>query len=165
MYRLPFQCTKNNKLIIFQYKIMHRILATNDFLYKCKVKETHLCSFCNETKETLLHLFWDCFHVKNLWFEISELFQNRCNIILPITVRDIILDSEKEDVSTNLLIILIKYYIYSCRFSVSIPCLAEAINLLKQTYNIEKLSSSFYRSPAVREKIEKKWNIIKNALY
>ena len=45
IYQIPFHCTKDNKLVVFQYKINHRILATNAFLYKCKLKETHLCSF------------------------------------------------------------------------------------------------------------------------
>ena len=29
IYKLPFICTNDNKLIIFQYKILHRILCTN----------------------------------------------------------------------------------------------------------------------------------------
>ena len=31
-YQLSFQCTKSTKLIIFQFKLLHRRLATNDFL-------------------------------------------------------------------------------------------------------------------------------------
>jgi hypothetical protein len=34
------------------------------------------------------------------------------------------------------------------------------MNKIKQFYNIEKLSTSFYRSPAVRIKTEEKWNAI-----
>ena len=164
IYQTPFQCTKNNKYIIFQYKILHRILSTNSLLYKCRLKETHLCSFCNETKETILHLFWDCCVVKNLWLEISELFQNRCSFFLCLTERNVILGSETADISDNLFIVLIKYYIYSCRFTLSQPCLTGAIKMLKHAYNIEKLSTSFYRSPAIREKTEQKWNIIANVL-
>ena len=41
-----FSLSKNNKLSCFQYKLIHRILALNPSLSKCKIKETELCSFC-----------------------------------------------------------------------------------------------------------------------
>ena len=37
-YQLSFQCTKSTKLIIFQFKLLHRRLATNDFLKKSRNK-------------------------------------------------------------------------------------------------------------------------------
>jgi hypothetical protein len=30
----------------FQFKFLHRVIATNSFLYKIKLKDTHLCTFC-----------------------------------------------------------------------------------------------------------------------
>ena len=33
-YKLPFQCTKISKLLVFQFKLLHRRLATNNFLKK-----------------------------------------------------------------------------------------------------------------------------------
>ena len=161
---IPFLCTRSHKFIIFQFKILHRILCTNSLLYKCKLKETQLCTFCNESKETVLHLFWDCSVVKTLWLELSEHFQRLCGIMIPMSHIHIILGSELLDSSINLFFVLIKYYIYSCRIRSSLPSLTGALNMLKQSYNIEKLSASFYKSPAVREKIEKKWNVIKNAI-
>ena len=35
--RLPFECTKISKLRVFQFKLLHRRLATNDFLKKIKI--------------------------------------------------------------------------------------------------------------------------------
>jgi hypothetical protein len=40
--------------ITLVYKILHRILYANSLLFKCKLKETQLCNFCNETKETTI---------------------------------------------------------------------------------------------------------------
>ncbi len=57
IYKIPFYCTKNNQFTVFQYKILHIILSANFPLFKCKLKETQLCKFCNETKETISHLF------------------------------------------------------------------------------------------------------------
>ena len=162
IYQTAFQCTKNNRLIIFQYKILNRTLSTNSFLYKCKLKETHLCSFCGETKESILHLFWECATVKTLWLEFQDLLYEKCDVSLPLAARYIIMGLEDYDPHNclNYCIILIKYYIYSCRFTSNIPCLHGAINILKKFFNIEKLSTSFYRSPAAREKILLKWDVI-----
>lgn len=149
---------------MFQYKILHRFLGTNSLLYKCKLKETHLCSFCNETKETILHLFWECPVVKNFWIEIRELFKNRCNVILPNTADQIILGSEISDISINFFIVLIKYYIYSCKCTGTNLSPLGAQTMLKQTYLIEKLSSTFSQSPAVGQKINSKWANIEQLL-
>jgi hypothetical protein len=51
-----FSLSKNNKLSCFQYKLIHRVLALNPYLFKCKITETELCSFCNEAKETNKHI-------------------------------------------------------------------------------------------------------------
>ena len=37
-YRLHFECTKISKLRVFQFKLLQRRLATNDFLKKNKAK-------------------------------------------------------------------------------------------------------------------------------
>jgi len=52
-----FSLSQNNKLSCFQHKLIHRILALNPYLSKCKIKETELCSFCNEAKETYKRFF------------------------------------------------------------------------------------------------------------
>ena len=103
--------------ITLVYKILHRTLYANSLLFKCKLKETQLCNFCNETKETILHLFWECNIVTSLWMEMAEILKNKCNVELAILAQDIILGTDGLDYSINLFILLIKYYIYSCRFS------------------------------------------------
>ena len=68
------------------------------------------------------------------------------------------------DYSINLFIVLIKYYIYSCRFSGQKPCVSGVINILKRTYETEIQSVSFYETPIIRERIMKKWEDIKTIL-
>ena len=43
--QLSFCITKDTKLQNFQFKIWHRILPVNSFLYKCGLTETELCIF------------------------------------------------------------------------------------------------------------------------
>jgi len=59
-YRLPFECTKISKLRVFQFKLLPRRLATNDFFKKIKLRDNDLCNFCQIEEETLIHLFWNC---------------------------------------------------------------------------------------------------------
>ena len=137
--------------ITLLYKTLHRIVYANSLLLKCKLKETELCNFCNEIKETILHIFRECNIVKGLWLEMAEILKHKCNVYIPISAQHIILGSDGLDYSINLFIVLIKYYIYSCRFSGQKRCLSDVINILKRTYETEIQSVSFYQTPAIRE--------------
>ena len=59
-YSLPFWCSKETKLREFQFKLLHRRITTNDFLYKIGIKQSDSCTFCGEATENLVHLFWSC---------------------------------------------------------------------------------------------------------
>ena len=71
-YTLAFLCTNESKSRLFQFKLLHRKLATNYFLFKIGIKSYDQCSFCNEGSETLLHLFWEFPFVESFWNEISN---------------------------------------------------------------------------------------------
>ena len=45
---------------IVQYKFLHRVIPTNNFLFKIHIKDTKLCSFCNVEDEMAEHLFFNC---------------------------------------------------------------------------------------------------------
>ena len=42
---------------VFQFKILHNILYTNDKLFKMRQVETELCTFCQTAVETPVHIF------------------------------------------------------------------------------------------------------------
>ena len=56
-------------------KTLHRTLYAYSLLLKCKLKKTQLCNFCNEIKETILHIFWECNIFKSLWLEMAEILK------------------------------------------------------------------------------------------
>ena len=39
---------------------LHKILSTNSFLQKIKLKDTNTCTFCRSKTETIEHILWDC---------------------------------------------------------------------------------------------------------
>ena len=71
-YILPFYCTKETKLQTFQFKLLHRRIATNNYLCKIGISLTDICTFCEQKKESLIHLFWDCEFVQTFWQNIQH---------------------------------------------------------------------------------------------
>ena len=46
------------QLVVFQFKLLHRRLATNSFFTKINLKDDEQCTFCQNDTETLIQLFW-----------------------------------------------------------------------------------------------------------
>jgi hypothetical protein len=137
VYILSNDCTLDNILKMFQYKFLHRTILTNTFLYKCRLVETELCAFCWETRETILHLFCDCNIVKNIWLKIYEQLQIRCGGLSGLSRRDILLGIENVNyLYINSILLITKYYIYSCQFQKVVPSFSGVISLLRYKYKI-----------------------------
>ncbi|KAH3709354.1 hypothetical protein DPMN_068816 [Dreissena polymorpha] len=80
---MPYKATIESTLRNFQYKYIHRIIATNKYLFKCKLSNSNLCDFCSENIETIEHLFWECKHIQPIWNQlISFLEQQQLNVKL-----------------------------------------------------------------------------------
>ena len=74
IYLLPRICTLSTKLRNFQFKFLHRRIATNSYLFKIKFSESNLCCFCQTAQETLLHLFWECPITEPFWKNVQQFF-------------------------------------------------------------------------------------------
>jgi hypothetical protein len=61
-YMLPFQTSIDTNLRYLQYRILHRILTTNRFLFIVKIADNDLCSFCNNA---IVHLCVQCEFVED----------------------------------------------------------------------------------------------------
>ena len=57
IYQIPHVVTLDTKTRIFQYKLVNRIIYTNKSLYKMKMIDSPLCTFCKISDESLEHLF------------------------------------------------------------------------------------------------------------
>ncbi len=157
-YSMAFLVTKNSFLQNFQFKLLHRILPCNSFLYKCNLKETELCTFCSETKETLYHIFWECNVVKNFWLFIKN-WLNELGILIPFNAKELIFGVNENHLYRNMInnvLLFLKYYIYKCRCKNINPCFNGGIEYLKYCIKIDK-HSTYYLSPTQKEKIVKKW--------
>ena len=72
VYKLPFSCTKISKLILFQFKLLHRRLAANDILNKIGIRPDGLWTFCKDERESLIHLFWSCRETNFFWKNFQD---------------------------------------------------------------------------------------------
>ena len=59
IYTIPFRVTKDIRLAIFQFKVVHHILPTNATLFRDKIIQRDNCHLCDQ-KQTLSHLFVLC---------------------------------------------------------------------------------------------------------
>ena len=67
-----------HKLHWFQYRILHRILATNDLMIKMNIKQNNL------EIEKLEHLFWHCNVVNRFGENIEQWIYNKSNYLINI---------------------------------------------------------------------------------
>ena len=145
---------KETKLQYFQYKLLHRILPTNTFLFRIGYKNTPNCCFCNIQNETIEHLFYECPHVINLWESLKLHIQNHADLILNLCMENVLfgIRNDHSAKSVNYIIILPKYYTYlhRCRCNETQLNLQMLLSFIKNKYQIRKYAGF----PAL-EKIEK----------
>ena len=119
VYKLPFCSTKATKLIIFQFKLLHRRLATNDFLNKIGIRENDICTFCTTEKESLFHLFWSCSETSCFWQGFMKwLAENQIKLKSNIFTPDIIIGLRSDTLSNTkqyFYFLAARYYIWSCK--------------------------------------------------
>ena len=105
---------QENKLIWFQYRLIHRILGTQRLLCKMGIVQSELCLMCQSDTETLKHLFYDCSVSHQIWNEAVDCIKNwfqfeLCpqEILLGYTMRD------QHFLPVNTIIMVVKSHIFS----------------------------------------------------
>ena len=58
IYSLAFNVTLDTNLIVSQYKLLNRIIFTNDKRFKFKLVDSPSCTFCKTNEESLEHLLF-----------------------------------------------------------------------------------------------------------
>ena len=163
-YYLPFLCTRETKLRVFLFKFLHRRIATNDFLCNIGIKQVDSCSFCGESTETLVHLFWYCKHTQAFWKSFLEWISQHLEDLKDISLSPTLCLGLINDVSHLLLhhlLLIARHYIYNCKLRNTIPKVQLYKQLLVNSMKIEKqiaLDNNTLNS------FKKKWSPLKNAL-
>ena len=162
IYKLPFVVTKNTKLQWFQCKINHFVLTTNSFLTKIKLIESPLCNLCRKETETIIHLLWECEKVQTLLEEIDHWTSSIGTFTLNYNKKTFLLGiiDSRYSADTNLVILTIKHYIYSCR------CLSKNITFSGVRQTLKNLYLTEMAIATKNQKLEQfqiiwnKWHIM-----
>ena len=115
---------------------------TNDF--KIGKKETHSCSFCAGSPETLTHLFGIVDQLRMFWYNVSQWTSENPDLTnLIITPFSPALCLGLIDKISNLLLhhflLIAKHYIYSCKLRNTVPMVHDVYTqLVIRSMEIEK---------------------------
>ena len=88
-YSILFKVTKDIRLAIFQFKIIHHILPTNATLFRDSLVQKEQCHLCNE-KQTLKHLFVTCPFVQTFWTQFSLWWKGKALNSITLSEQEII---------------------------------------------------------------------------
>ena len=120
IYLLPRLTTIDNKLRVFQYKILHHVLFLNKRLFTLGKTHSTLCSFCNLENETATHIFAICNKTQRIWETLQWQFRNHIQFSL-ITPQSAVFGFFEIDHGKNVLInhilLIFKYFVYTSRNS------------------------------------------------
>ena len=159
IFLIPFRATMETKLKEFQFKVIHRIIATKKFLYKIKLVDDDKCFFCRTNTEDLLHLFFSCEHVQKLWTQLKQWLHSLNIQGTDWSKKDIVLGIIGENSIINHLIMITKYFIYRASISKTQLTLNNLISCIKLYYRVEKQISKKHNNT---NKFEKKWSSFVN---
>ena len=143
VHLLPFNLSCDTKLCIFQYKLTHNIIAHKAWLFKMKLSETPLCSYCQEI-ETVEHLFISCPTSLRFWNQVFTRWNTiNCDKI-HIKEKRILygyLPNQNNWPSFNYLLLVGKYFIFVCRKEQNLPNLDSFLSFMKWRLIIENRCS------------------------
>ena len=89
IYSLAFSVTLDTNLRVFQYKLPNRIVFTKNKLYKFKIVDSPLCTFCKIEEESLEHLLFFCKATEVFWKEVLSWLAIHKNKTLNFSLMDV----------------------------------------------------------------------------
>ena len=144
IYLLPRTATVDTTIRVFQYNLLNNVLFLNKILYRFRISQESLCSFCSLEKETPVHIFYSCNHTHILWERLKYYIQS--NLDLPLlTSQSAVLgftNSESENaIIINHLLLIFKYYIFKSRGNKHLSLLQLKKDIIKVKTLYEDLSN------------------------
>ena len=149
-FNLAFSSTKETKLIMFQYKILHNIVFTKEKLFRAKIANSDLCYLCLETKQDLKHMLVTCQFVSEFWEAFLYWYKSRVSVGLELSTINIlygIIGNNHLNKLTNHLLLLAKYYIYCCSITEEPLLLSVYLTIVVNKAEIEKQIAVSVNSP------------------
>ena len=136
---VPFKCSSIIDLKWFQYKLLNRILYTNDILLKFKIVENGECSFCQSYPESIIHLFCECQSSLYLWSCLQRWILQKTGVNLRFTKENILFGFRgPHNNALNCILIKVKQEQYRFRQSKKPPSFVKCESVIVQYFKQEK---------------------------
>ena len=149
--------SKETKLQVFQYKVLHQIIPTQLFLYRAKISESPVCKICKMSNENVEHMLYDCESTKNTWLNLIVLFEQRESIEVQCNTKSClfgIFSKNNEKQKWNYVSLLFRYYIYRTKSNNQTINLSVFLQSFKCHLNLKSLT---YQSENEQEDFDKQW--------
>mgnify|MGYP000300200845 FL=1 len=143
IYLLPFNVTKETKLSMLQYKIIHNILPYGNRLYMMKILNSPLCNYCN-LLETLPHMLVECNTVHDFWVKAISWWNSQSGNSYAVNVLSILYGYYPAERTTRLFnyyILLGKRYIFVQRLELKTLTMSQFLDFVRNKIVVQRAIS------------------------
>ena len=161
-----YTTTIDTQLRWFQFRLLHRIIPTQKYLYITKISDDPVCNLCSEEEQDICHLFFECNVSLKFWESLQKLLKEQC-----IHCQNIKLDKELiifgykknfiSDKIFNFIILFAKFFLYKCKLSNSFPTINRFKILLKNRYSLEKYTAFMQNKEDI---FSENWRLYQNLI-
>lgn len=131
-WSLGYKTTKETRLRVLQWKILHNIYPTKILLYKMKLTDSRLCLECKE-EDYIEHFFFECTEVKPLWSEVENEITAQTGKRLALTKQTVLLGLIKAPIN--------KYFLQQINWSILIAKMC----ISKYRYGVKRNIIDIYK--------------------
>jgi len=137
---------KETKLKWFQMRIMHRIIGTNVVLKQIGVANNENCNMCDNVKDSIEHIFWNCVYAERFWTQFLNLVNEKCTNVFNMRFTKCLVllgidENIKIDETFYFIMLLAKQYLYKCKLDKHGPDVNVFRRVLLSRYKIEEFIS------------------------
>ena len=163
IFSVPFVACNETALQSFQYKLIHRIIACRQWLYKLKIVDSPNCTKCGQV-DTLQHFFINCQVLATFWQSFVTWWLNLSLFDIHLTEDIIIFGAPmptNEAKLFNYTLIAAKKYIFDVKLCNKTPFFYIFLVHLKDRLENKK---SYYRNKNNEKYFEDKWGALHECL-
>ena len=163
IHSLSFRMTKETKLNIFQFKLIHNILPHRALLHKMKIVDSSSCLDCGE-EETLRHLIVSCPSLSTFWSKVFSWWNSNSTCVAFFDEIKILYGYNAADskfLLLNYYILIAKFHIFKQKTDAKPPAFPAFLVYLKEKMLIHRAAAIANRT---LENFKTRWTTLLSLL-
>ena len=143
---------------------MNKILPCHAMLYTWGITDSNKCHYCN-LYDSITHHLYECVETKQFWKHVMKWVGNNMDVNVPLSKIDVLFGIPIENdyfiLCLNLLIILGKWYVHTCKTNEKKLFVLDFLPTVKDCLALEEYTMSVNGKD---QEFEMKWGLLNNAL-